>query len=273
MSDEKNDWEVIEDEMKKAEERIENARRQLAHAEAALIGPRAELHAAQLVYDSLFYMRDAYAKGPDKATLLDPVPSPSPESSSQETVTDETPIIETQSEHRGEKIMWAPRLIPDDFIAWDGGLPPAELTAKVDVIDRQGWKWRGWLVGQMNWGHSGSNGDIVAYRLAKSPTDDERTSVVTDHDRVEPEPNFKEGEREDEDPTAVAIAEYIAAENAETPPPVSELDSQVTPQDVTEQSQENPAAQMFGKALAAESEAKEQRKYNPFAIFGAKVDA
>ena len=135
------------------------------------------------------------ALAPSEA-LLDPVPSPSHESSSQETVTEAA---------------------PEDLPA----MSDAEFEALPEFEDNE---------------------------------PEEVISVLTGDPAIEPESG-------------------LHGDPVETPPAVSELDSQVTPQDATEQSQENPIAQMLGKALAAESEAKEQRKYNPFAIFGAKVDA
>lgn len=193
------------------------------------------------------------------AALLDPVPSPSPESSSQETVTeaadpfdptdadfaslddDDEEFSDDEDEEEQEEVAAIITAIPDGMTPWASGDCPVPANTLVEAVyaDHQGNDNRFHLgdgpAGGMNWNGKMTNNEgnpqspVIAYRVIEAP--------------------------------------------AETPPPVSELDSQVTPQDATEQSQENPAAQMFGKALAAESEAKEQRKYNPFAIFGAKVDA
>lgn len=282
----------------------------------------------------------------DKAiqALLDPVPSPSPESSSQETVgyipTERSEIEAMQAEAAAEaaiaqerkEIEEARELVLSEtmklgYEAFGNGVSFEENPHNTPAT-RMGWA-RGWCEAQSRIGEHTS--DCALWNLPafeplpctcggiEAPTDAERTAVVTDHDRVEPEipegfTRWEGGEcpvpagcdceviyhhpkMQPEYVRAGAIANpsslnwsgkdqpmnygikyavvayrVIEAKPAETPPPVSELDSQETPQASIEQSQENPAAQMFGKALAAESEAKEQRKYNPFAIFG-KVGA
>lgn len=194
------------------------------------------------------------------------------------------------------------REIPEGFTRWEGAHPASagiEYDTQVEVIQRDGKREvsTGGKIHRWWWEPGMPEYDIIAYRIIEAPS---VVSEVESHKaRNRGYLEYHEGKYATENPygnwegqeAPLPAAEWlrgwkdadkeandridaaIAAVNVETPPASCELDSQVTPQDAIEQSHENPAAAMFGKALAAESEAKEQRKYNPFAIFGAKVDA
>ena len=169
------------------------------------------------------------------AALLDPIPQVPAEPSSQASPTDAAEI-------------------PEGFTEWAGGPPPGEACVIVDVIFRSGSRSDGVHIESFDWGRleHESPTDVIAYRLVTSGevASELDSQVQTDSDRVALEDlppisdsDFNALPKFEEDETVrVTNTETMVTEDV----PVAEIQA------------ENPAAEMFGKALAAQSEEQER---------------
>ncbi len=106
-------------------------------------------------------------------------------------------------------------------VKWGGGVygdfvkqnPDLNYTeTEIEVLFSDGRTFTG-LSGGFLWNHTFESDDIIAYRILSEPSASEETLPV------DPLPGFDEADAESDalgdDPTAVAIAAYIEAENAE----------------------------------------------------------